>query len=207
MILSQSPFLFSVLTIQFVEPKKATRPRLPEVQVEATPATDRYRNVPGLEPLDSRQAGRQPQSGLLEEERVPPSSASLIPGTGPRPGHKDVRMQLLTSDHPTATPVQGSLHNRRLTWGNLLSIPPSSPLVSRQKGTPLGYDVATPVLSNASAMAAKRSLFQTPLKQQTTGRSRAELSELGLSPSPATAAKVQEVSIYKRLGWDDDNDL
>ena len=160
-----------------------------------------------------------------DPELIPPSSASCIPGTATRPSHRDAI---------PATPSARPRH--RYQSAAIAPPPPSSlssPLFARILGTikPNNHhghhhddnnnsdiddddddddDLAIPdsVAPHKQPLTyvVNRSLFKTPTKP----RMRAPLGDG--SPAPrSSAAQAGErssgySSIYRRLGWDDDDD-
>lgn len=169
------------------------------VQVKATPMHNRYR--------DASTAQSQPAIAFSlsrpGDDVVPPSSnPSVIPSTAPRQSFRDA--------------LQDSVSPALDTIG---STPAKPAAAHRIEGTPLGAVSATPVrqgtrpefsadtIPGSSPLMAKRvapvaytggvrnlkDMFRTPVKARP-------------EPEEKAAPEGRKVSVYERLGWDDELD-
>lgn len=178
---------------------------IPHIQVEATPANKRFRNV-----LDSRVEASPDVPLPSTEEIIPPSSIGAnVPSTIAKkrryPGSEVVNSPAL--DAVGCTPIRTSTSSNFLRRAAMEEpmIPPSSPLMSRKASF---QSSSTAAVTSVFATPAKRSLFtphnsggallETPIKRP------ALLSFSKQSDSASQAEKENNPSIYEQLGWDDD---
>lgn len=194
----------TVLTIT-LEGRKPARPvaARPDIQVEATPANTRYKDVLGPK------AGLTPDDPLPStEEVIPPSSIGApVPSTAPRKQHfsfEIVKSPVLEA--VGCTPIRPSATSsflRRPAVEDPMFPPPSSPLMSRnavsKAGSPGTILFATPAKQNLFAPRDSGNvLLETPVKKPSA-------CLLGKdNEAPAHSGKENNVSIYAKLGWDDD---
>ncbi|EQK97478.1 DNA replication regulator Sld3 [Ophiocordyceps sinensis CO18] len=180
--------------------KKVPRiPLAPFVQVKATPANNRFRDV-----LASKSESYDGEILDSTEDLVPPSSIGcLVPSTGPRTSHRDVFMSStfpaveLVGGTPARSSTQASFIRRPAN--EVPAIPPSSPLVTRESGkTPLFDDGVVEAYGRLSSSARREAIAATPVRR---GASRPGLNG---SPGLWKEASPRQTSIYKQLGWDDD---
>lgn len=180
------------------ETKKPARSSLGSaVQVKATPTNNRFKDMMGAK---STEFADVPLPST--EEIIPPSSVgTLVPSTAPRNGHMDVMFgSSSTLDVVGSTPIKASARPNflRRPLNEEPAMPPSSPLMSRgasgADNSILGCAV-TPLKKRA--FPASQGLFETPVKRS--------------APRPVyedalPVPEQKEVSIYEKLGWDDDLD-
>lgn len=175
------------------------------IQVKATPANNRFKDVLAMKP---ESFADDPLDGM--EELIPPSSVGhLIPSTGHRHGHRDALADSVSPamDHVGGTPARPSMQTsfiRRMAHEGP-AIPPSSPLMSR-RATAVNESPVPRSVDSISAgfrSVTKRSdeIMATPVRKS--------VSRLDLIQSPVPMQEPDQpkrVSIYEKLGWDDDFD-
>ncbi|KAL2756212.1 hypothetical protein ACRALDRAFT_1076488 [Sodiomyces alcalophilus JCM 7366] len=180
--------------------KKPTRhPLFQTVQVKATPTSNRFRDALATEPLDPPD---------MSPMALPPSSASMIPSTAPRRSTGDA-LDAVPSSAILATPSRRSAVSR-VDASELASVPGSSPLMARKKARP--QQTAGPAdaaaQENGLAMPASPAaggILETPVK----GSRFFTLPEDEIAATPIKSMNkptAKNVSIYERLGWDNDYD-
>jgi hypothetical protein len=191
-----------------LEGRKPGRPVAikPYIQVEATPVNTRYKDFLGPK------AGLTPDDPLPStEEIIPPSSIGApVPATAPRKQHfsfEIVKSPVLEA--VGCTPIRPSATSsflRRPAVEDPMLPPPSSPLMSRNAASKVDLPgticFATPAKQNLfSPRDTGNILLETPIKKSSTC-----LTGKG-NEAPAQSGKENNVSIYAKLGWDDDDDL
>lgn len=176
------------------------------IQVQATPANKRFQDVLATEP--GSDAGKPLNS---TEELIPPSSVGhMVPSTGHRHGHRDALADSVAPamDLVGGTPARSSTQHsfiRRMAHDEP-AMPSSSPLVGNKAAN---IDDFAPCRSTATASMGARptspdgtqGVMATPAKRTV---SRLELTQTLLSPHGPN--QLNKVSIYDKLGWDDDFD-
>ncbi|EGR50487.1 uncharacterized protein TRIREDRAFT_58960 [Trichoderma reesei QM6a] len=152
------------------------------VQVKATPANNRFKN---MMPAKSNE-GQTYSEGF--DELIPPSSVTaFIPSTGKRPALREMYKRSpspttdTVGDTPTKTSAKTSFIRRSLVEQS--AIPPSSPAVPRIRKS------AAFIVTNSPDKPMKTSAYEGP-----------DLMETPQEP------KGKSVSIFDRLGWNDDFD-
>ncbi|QPH01037.1 hypothetical protein C2857_005229 [Epichloe festucae Fl1] len=167
------------------------------IQVQATPANKRFQDVLAIQPESD--AGKPLNS---TEELIPPSSVGhMVPSTGHRHGHRDALADCVSPARPS---TQHSFI-RRMAHDEP-AMPPSSPLVGNKAAS---IDDFAPSRSTATASTGARptssdgaqGVMATPVKRT--------VSRLELIQTPVSAHgpnQLNKVSIYDKLGWDDDFD-
>ncbi|KAK9438768.1 DNA replication regulator Sld3 [Metarhizium brunneum] len=175
------------------------------IQVKATPANNRFRDV-----LAMKQESFVDVSLESMEEVIPPSSVDhLVPSTGHRHGHRDAFADSvspgmdLVGGTPARPSLQASFIRRMASDG--LAIPPSSPLFSRNTAmvdeSPRPQGSAGDTIGFRSLTKPSNDVMATPVRKNV---SRLDLIQ---SPVPMKESDQQRtVSIYEKLGWDDDFD-
>ncbi|UNI14563.1 hypothetical protein JDV02_001180 [Purpureocillium takamizusanense] len=182
--------------------KKASR-ALGSTIVKATPANNRF--------WDALAAKRETSAECVYkyDELIPPSSAGpLVPSTASSMGHRDAcigstspAMELVggTPVRPTSQPSF-----RRRPANEEPAIPPSSPLIERK-----ATNADVPSMATGTTGSHERLGFSTPRRSQvlSTPIKRSALDPQAITESPGPEFRSQKnVSIYQRLGWDDDFD-
>ncbi|KAF4465843.1 dna replication regulator sld3 [Fusarium albosuccineum] len=181
--------------------RKPTRSSMGASIVKATPANNRFRDVfaPKPETTDVPLIGT--------DEVIPPSSLpSRIPSTGLRGGHRDVFRQSPTPDFEkigsTPTKAGSSFIRRPANEEDVLPFPPSSPLMERR--TISANELFAPSIAGDQkrrvnfASSGNEGVMATPVKA-TTSRNINDVENQNIEPT-------KSVSIYQKLGWDDDLD-
>jgi len=187
--------------------------------VKATPFGNRYRQAE-LQPV-------RPFASLLHgsDDAPPPSSASVIPATAPRPGFRDALGPSPAVERVEATPARPTSATPK---GGLLGVfPPSpakdrvaagsgrAPLARTRNGfldTPTADRIAaTPVRRPAASSTPAEVISATP-----PIRNIRDMFLTPVKPRVPLAAKIasakdlegekKAVSVYERLGWDNDVD-
>ncbi|KAM0375559.1 hypothetical protein ACHAO7_002127 [Fusarium culmorum] len=187
--------------------KKARKPGRSSVGtplVKATPANMRFKDVFASKPniMDTPL--------MSTEDVIPPSSLpSMVPSTGLRGGgQRNAFRQNRTPDFERigSTPTKGASTFIRRPADDLdvLPFPPSSPCLERRT-------VSTANLFNPAGISGRKrkvsfesslndEILATPVKAIKT-KSIEDLENMRVEPEPA-----KSVSIYQKLGWDDDID-
>ncbi|KAI6785575.1 uncharacterized protein J7T54_005909 [Emericellopsis cladophorae] len=173
------------------------------VQVKATPMNQRFKEMTGAgddSPFDIPLPST--------EDVVPPSSAGpVVPSTSQRDGYGIVP-PTPSRGIPGRDPVRklnlGSSFLRRPAT-ELPSIPPSSPVMMRRAGAMPESPMAPPTISKpptqpSSFMSRLGGVPETPIKTQTA-------KSLAFDDLEKKQPQTKPVSIYQKLGWDDDDDL
>ncbi|PFH55297.1 hypothetical protein XA68_10158 [Ophiocordyceps unilateralis] len=185
--------------------KKAKKAPRASVVVKATPANNRFRDViapPGHRPSDDVVLAST-------EDLVPRSSdgVRLVPSTGHGPGHKDAfatvgasspAPDLVVGSTPMKPPARSCFIRRPASEAlPVPAAPPSSPLAEARRKKKV--DSVCSVGRQAdigSSRSRSEQVAATPVRRI------APRPDPSGSPTPAVAAHV---SIYRRLGWDDDD--
>lgn len=190
------------------EARKVQRSLGSSVQVKATPANNRFRDVFARDDMD-------PDTPLHHlDDVIPPSSiGAFIPSTGQRNGFRNP-MDLNTSP---AIDTVGSTPTKKATAANFIRRQNDEPIVPP---SPLARtsNPARPLSANPSAnnrlqlpkvheerehsQQPSDHVFATPAKKQQQILSASPVGQLQLQGQ----AKTQK-SIYETLGWDDDYDI
>ncbi|KAK2612434.1 hypothetical protein QQS21_001538 [Conoideocrella luteorostrata] len=175
------------------------------VQVKATPANNRFKDVLAVKPESSVDIPLD-----STEELVPLSSLGhLVPSTGHRHSHRDALADSVSPavDYVGGTPIRPSTQPsfiRRVAHDEPKILPPS-PLNHRK--TALIEDFSQPqstITASASSQPPihrTREIMETPVKRS--------VSRLDLIKSPVPIyepVRAKQASIYEKLGWDDDFD-
>ncbi|KJZ80592.1 hypothetical protein HIM_00442 [Hirsutella minnesotensis 3608] len=189
-----------VLTNASAKKKKTSRTALaPTVQVKATPANNRFRDVLATqaETLEDDPLG-------IAEDMIPPSSIGhLVPSTGSRTHRRDAFMNSaspaleLVGGTPVRPWTQTSFLRRPAN--EMPAIPPSSPLMVSTRRT-LAESSGNVLEPPGRSGSWRDAIAATPVKR---GAPRPGLQE---SPAVLTETPPKKVSIYQQLGWDDDFD-
>lgn len=177
----------------------------PAVQVKATPTNNRFRDVFG--------ATTAAEYGALlsSEDLVPPSSiGNLIPSTGHRHGHRDALAPIAS---PSGVPF-GETPSRSFSQPAFVktaaqdqpAMLPSTPSIQRNTAAvgPIARQANHgPAMEEPwpATEGARREIAATPVRNSS--------SRMGPLSSPVPfldAGKAKEMSIYEKLGWDDDFD-
>lgn len=173
--------------------KKAKKPtRVSSVQVKATPANNRFKDVMAT----SRGGGLALPEVIRDDMDAAPSSSSVVPSsTAP----KRTIVDLLNSPAIAMTPIAGS--KSHASSGRLQfhghddgspAIPPSSPIMTRKaagpaRNTSQGQYLSVPGSGVAARVAAspchgRTSLFETPPKPRSSGTSHHHTVEIDETP-------------------------
>jgi hypothetical protein len=174
------------------------------VQVEATPANNRFRDV-----LAARSDNIVDMPLASTEDIIPPSSVGhLVPSSG-RKAMRDAAF----GASPFGAAI-GSTPVKTTTSSNFLrrpdgdmAIPPSSPLVGRKQASiqqRLSASTISAPGKGGFGLSQSRdiSMFMTPIKKAAAPMDISVTENIGPSPMPET----KRTSIYDKLGWDDDFD-
>lgn len=171
------------------------------VQVKATPANNRFKN---MMPAKSNE-GQTYSEGF--DELIPPSSVTaFIPSTGKRPALREMYKRSpspttdTVGDTPTKTSAKTSFIRRSLVEQS--AIPPSSPAVPRIRKSAAFIVTNSPDKPMKTSAYEGPDLMETPVKKSTQQR-------MDLYATPQTKQqepKGKSVSIFDRLGWNDDFD-
>ncbi|PTB65385.1 hypothetical protein BBK36DRAFT_1205211 [Trichoderma citrinoviride] len=150
------------------------------VQVKATPANNRFKNM-----MPTKSNGGQAEGF---DELIPPSSVTaFIPSTGKRPALREMYKRSpspatdTVGDTPTKTSAKPSFIRRPLN--EQMTFPPSSPAVQRESNS---EDF---VVADSAVKPPRTSAYEAPDLMETPQES-----------------KGKSVSIFDRLGWNDDFD-
>lgn len=174
--------------------------------VKATPANNRF--------WDALAAKRETSADCAHErtdELIPPSSIGpLVPSTASSMGHRDA---YVGSTSPAielvgGTPVRPTSQPSfiRRPANEEPAIPPSSPLMERKATSTDAFSIP-----GSAAGSRERLDFSTPRKSEVSATpiKRTAPRPHAISESPGLgedAHSRKKVSIYQRLGWDDDFD-
>ncbi|KAF4978296.1 hypothetical protein FZEAL_5307 [Fusarium zealandicum] len=183
--------------------RKPGRSSLGTSVVKATPANNRFKDM--FAPK-SESAVDLPL--MSTEEVIPPSSiASRIPSTGLRGGHRDAFRQSPTPNleriGDTPTKAGSSFIRRPANERDVLPFPPSSPLMERR--TVSGADLFAPRTTEEQkrrvsfASTRNEEILATPVKAGVTKSMMNDVENQSIVPE-------KPMSIYQKLGWDDDLD-
>ncbi|KAK0763116.1 hypothetical protein N5P37_004100 [Trichoderma harzianum] len=184
------------------KPKRAPPRSIPAsaIQVKATPANNRFKNM-----MPAKKAESQIFSEGFDELIPPSSVTAFVPSTGKKPALRELYKRSPSpvmdaiGDTPTKTSAKPSFLRRPLN--EQPAYPPSSPAVQRTRA-PEDFVVTDSVVKPARTRHEAPDLIETPIKKSTQQR-------LDLYATPQTKSqepKGKSVSIFERLGWDDDFD-
>jgi DNA replication regulator SLD3 len=200
---------------QLKKAKKPIRLAPSGVQIKATPANQRFKDVLAGE----KQSGSM-LSVLRESEDIVPSSSSVIPSTAARRGPQKVfsTSPAFVSTPPTAkgqaTPAelaQDDVPVLKLSRpAALIATPSGRKVQSTLARMPSGPLLAVPGRSSGrdkamlppSSPGFGRLLEDTPMKPRPSVPGRTLRTVEAATPAAPVIA-----SIYEQLGWDDDGDL
>ncbi|OTA04072.1 hypothetical protein A9Z42_0046100 [Trichoderma parareesei] len=173
----------------------------PAVQVKATPANNRFKN---MMPAKSNE-GQACSEGF--DELIPPSSVvAFVPSTGKRPAFREMYKRSpspttdTVGDTPTKTSAKTSFIRRLLAEQS--AIPPSSPGVASIRKSAAFIVTNSPDKPTKTSAYEGPDLMETPVKKSIQQR-------MDLYATPQTKQqepKGKSVSIFDRLGWNDDFD-
>ncbi|KAF9774542.1 hypothetical protein IL306_007434 [Fusarium sp. DS 682] len=183
--------------------KKARKPgrsSLGACVVKATPTNARFRDV-----FAKPHVADTPR--MTTEDVIPPSSLpSVVPSTGFREAQRDGIRQRSTPDFErigsTPTKAGSSFIRRPANDEDILPFPPSSPSLERRtmsaadRFNPGGV---TDQKRKVSFTVSRNEILATPVKATKTKNIDAE-------NQTAEPMAAKSVSIYEKLGWDDDLD-
>lgn len=168
--------------------------------VKATPANNRFKNM-----MPAKKAEGQIFSESFDELIPPSSVTAFVPSTGKKPALRELYKRSpspvmdAVGDTPTRTSAKPSFLRRPLN--EQPAYPPSSPAIQRMRA-PEDFVVTDSVVKPARTRYEAPDLIETPIKKSTQQR-------LDLYATPQTKSqepKGKGVSIFERLGWDDDFD-
>ncbi|KAM0290225.1 hypothetical protein ACHAO9_005362 [Fusarium lateritium] len=183
--------------------RKPGRSSLGASVVKATPANARFKDM-----FASKHD--VPDTPMIStEDVIPPSSLpSMVPSTGYRGTQRNVFRQSPTPDFErignTPTKVGTSFIRRPANEMDVLPFPPSSPIMERK--TISAADLFNPggITDRKRKVSFGSSrddgIMATPVKAIKTKKI-VEMENLNIEPEP-----TKPVSIYQKLGWDDDLD-
>lgn len=150
---------------------------------------------------------------FADDDGIPPSSSSVVPSTAPRRGHRDALIGVSpVADAVQATPARSSA-TAKSSVSQLAAeepaIAPSSPLMARKSCAPRHLGVPRSVIqdemgSTPVKRAENHPLFETPVKLRTKVERETTISDSKIGQP--VAGVERNMSIYERLGWDDDCD-
>ncbi|KAH6606543.1 dna replication regulator sld3 [Trichoderma cornu-damae] len=170
------------------------------VQVKATPANPRFKN---MMPAKS-EGGQRSAEGF--DELIPPSSVTaFVPSTGKRPALRELYKRSPSpamdaiGDTPIKTSAKPSFIRRPVN--EQPAYPPSSPAI-RRKGAPEDSVVTDGAVKPARTSYGAPDIVETPIKKTTQQR----ISLYATPQGKPQESKGKGVSIFERLGWDDDFD-
>lgn len=181
--------------------RKVYRNSAPSIQVKATPANNRFKDV--FSTMAEREAAETPLPS--REDVIPPSSiGTRIPSTSSRNGYRNAIVQ---STSPAAPDMVGSTPTKpaaasflRRTNDDGPFVPPS-PLFNRTNHTSAATQGST---GNHLAVPTQGHIFATPAKKAAP-----RLMSVDESPVRQSHDQGQNMegnkSIYQQLGWDDDD--
>ncbi|KAL7936258.1 DNA replication regulator SLD3 domain-containing protein [Trichoderma chlorosporum] len=170
------------------------------IQVKATPANNRFKNMMPVKPVEG-----QLFSGNFDELIPPSSVTAFVPSTGKRPALRELYKRSPSpatdaiGDTPTKTSAKPSFIRRPIN--EQPAYPPSSPAIQRTRA-PEDFVITDSVVKPTRTRDEGPDLMETPIKKTTQQR-------LDLYATPQTKSqetKRKSVSIFERLGWDDDFD-
>lgn len=193
---------FCFFTNLLLEVRRPGRASMGAPIVKATPANARFKDVFASKPdiMDTPL--------MSTEDVIPPSSLpSMVPSTGLRAGgqRNDFR-QSRTPDFErigsTPTKAASSFIRRPANDPDVLPFPPSSPSLERRTVT--AADLFNPAgvtdrKRKVSFESCRNEILATPVKAIKT-KSVEDLENMIVEPAPS-----KPVSIYQKLGWDDDD--
>ncbi|KAH6978532.1 DNA replication regulator SLD3-domain-containing protein [Fusarium venenatum] len=172
--------------------------------VKATPANVRFKDV-----FASR-ANTMETPLMSTEDVIPPSSLpSMVPSTGYHGGgQRNAFRQSRTPDFErigsTPTKTASTFIRRPADDPDVLPFPPSSPCLERRTVSAANLFNPTGITDRKRKVSFESSLndeiLATPVKAIKT-KSIEDLKNIRMEPAPA-----KQVSIYQKLGWDDDID-
>ncbi|KAM0554098.1 hypothetical protein ACHAPJ_006896 [Fusarium lateritium] len=167
--------------------RKPGRSSLGTSVVKATPANARFKDVFAQKPETAVDTPL-----MSTEDIIPPSSLpSMVPSTGFREGHRNALRQSPTPDFErigsTPTKAGSSFIRRPANEQDVLPFPPSSPSLERRTVS------AADLFGPGTTMDRKRKAIKT--------KNMNDVENQYVEAGPA-----KPVSIYQKLGWDDDLD-
>ncbi|KAI1376918.1 DNA replication regulator SLD3-domain-containing protein [Hypoxylon crocopeplum] len=213
---------------QLKKSRKPTQHQRPHDVVKATPVGNRFRDVfstgVGNQPTRSRgSASIEPNSG---------PSSSLVPSTAPRKRNHEAAFTLDGSPSISrsarldgcidATPARPS--NMKQSFFSAPEIDDadilaSSPLVSRKLSlksfqdsgiemptSPVNELTETPIKPRATLAAFDRHIETTPSKRRIFGKDATSIANARKGAAQDENEPKRNLSIFARLGWDDDSD-
>ncbi|KAL7792910.1 DNA replication regulator SLD3 domain-containing protein [Trichoderma ceciliae] len=170
------------------------------VQVKATPANNRFKN---MMPTKSEE-GQKFTEGF--DELIPPSSVTaFVPSTGRRPALRELYKRSPSpvmdaiGDTPIKTSAKPSFIRRPVN--EQPAYPPSSPAIQRERASD-DFAITDSVVRPTRTRYEAPEIMETPIKKTTQQR-----IDLYATPQgKPQESKEKSVSIFERLGWDDDFD-
>ncbi|GKT97797.1 dna replication regulator sld3 [Fusarium langsethiae] len=173
--------------------------------VKATPANVRFKDV-----FASNKANIMDTPLMSTEDVIPPSSLpSMVPSTGLRGGgQRSAFRQSRTPDFErigsTPTKTASTFIRRPADDPDVLPFPPSSPCMERRTVSTANIFNPTGITDRKRKVSFESSrhdeILATPVKAIKT-KNIEDLENMRVEPEPA-----KQVSIYQKLGWDDDID-
>ncbi|CAJ0553759.1 Ff.00g122710.m01.CDS01 [Fusarium sp. VM40] len=193
----------ATVTLSAKKVRKPGRSSLGASVVKATPANARFKDMFASKP----DITNTPM--MSTEDVIPPSSLpSTVPSTGYRGTQRNIFRQSPTPDFErigsTPTKVGTSFIRRPANDIDVLPFPPSSPIVERR--TVSAADLFNPggIMDRKRKVSFGSSrddeIMATPMKAIKT-KNIVDMENLNMEPEPP-----KPVSIYQKLGWDDDLD-
>lgn len=185
------------------ELKKPARSSMSSVQVEATPANNRFRDV-----LAARSDNIADTPVASTEDVIPPSSiGNMGPSTSRRALYDNGLAGSPFGVAIGSTPVKTSTSSNFLRRpDDQMAIPPSSPLVARKPAAIQQRLSASSSTGGKGGFGLSQSrdisVFMTPIKKAAAPLDIMAAENIGPSPLPES----KKTSIYDKLGWDDDFD-
>ncbi|KAG6042258.1 hypothetical protein E4U41_000002 [Claviceps citrina] len=185
--------------------RRTTRSTLASsIQVKATPANNRFKDVLAIQTESS--AGKPLDDST--EELIPPSSVGhMIPSTGHRHGHRDALADSvspamnLVAGTPVRPSTRHSFLKRSVLDGQALGLSPPPPFGDHRDDAHSRRTADDTSLSARPLPGRAQEVMATPVKR---GVSKLELIRTPVSAEHA--GRPNRVSIYDRLGWDDEFD-
>lgn len=209
-----------------IESRKPTQHKPPDV-VKATPIGKRFKDVLGMSA--SNQPSRSRIMGPAEPSSTP--SSSLIPSSAPRKRTHEAAFTLdkfqtsrskPSADQVQATPARPStLRQSSLLFPEVdeTDILASSPIMARKvsmvsfrdsgiemPSSPPGALAETPVKPRTAPIPLKGLVAATPIKRRILDKDVANIADTRNSTTENVKEPERKVSIFERLGWDDDFD-
>ncbi|KAI1657079.1 DNA replication regulator SLD3-domain-containing protein [Daldinia decipiens] len=212
---------------QLKKSRKPTQHKPPDV-VKATPIGKRFKDVLGTSA--SNQPSHSRITGPAEPSSTP--SSSLIPSSAPRKRTHEAAFALdkfqtsprsrTSADQVQATPARPStLRQSALLFPEVdeTDILASSPIMARKvsmasfrdsgiemPSSPPGALAETPVKPRTAPIPLKGLVAATPIKRRILDKDVANIADTRNSTTENVKEPERRVSIFERLGWDDDFD-